>query len=205
MANRIKSIGAKTVHKKSNFHTPNVRLNFTEDKKDTFGLNAYARELAKGLEEKLNEGNNIKTPNAKSLMKVIVLDSKNESSLKEFKQHLASLTNYMIDNGYNISPLPKIKFIHNNIENANNMLGVTAYYNPNNKSITLFTLNRHPKDILRSYAHEMIHHKQNLENRLTDISGQNINEDDYLKEIEREAYEEGNMMFRSWENSLNKK
>ena len=51
----------------------------------------------------------------------------------------------------------------------------------------------------------MIHHKQNLEKRLTNISGQNVNEDGYLKEIEREAYEEGNMVFRSWENGLNKK
>jgi len=118
---------------------------------------------------------------------------------------LASLTNYMIDNGYNISPLPKVKFINNDIENAQNILGTTAYYNPNDKSVTLFTLNRHPKDILRSYAHEMIHHKQNLENRLTNISGQNVNEDGYLKEIEREAYEEGNMVFRSWENGVNKK
>ena len=74
---------------------------------------------------------------------------------------------------------------------------------PNEKSITLYTLNRHPKDILRSYAHEMIHHKQNLEGKLTDIEGHNINEDDYLKELEREAYEYGNgMYFRGWENSL---
>jgi len=205
MANRIKSIGAKTVHKKSNFHTPNVRLTFAENEKDTFGLNAYARELAKELEEELKEANNIKTSKAKSLTNILVLDSKDKSSLKEFKKHLASLTNYMIDNGYNVSPLPKVKFINNDIENAQNVLGTTAYYNPNDKSVTLFTLNRHPKDILRSYAHEMVHHKQNLENRLTNISGQNINEDDYLKEIEREAYEEGNMMFRSWENGLNKK
>ena len=205
MKNRIKSIGAKTVHKKPNFHTPNVRLTFTENEKDPFGLNAYARELVKELEEELKEANDIRTSKAKPLVNFLVLDSKNKSSLKEFKNHLASLTNYMIDNGYNISPLPKVKFINNDVENAQNMLGTTAYYNPSDKSITLFTLNRHPKDILRSYAHEMIHHEQNLENRLTNISGQNVNEDDRLKEIEREAYEEGNMAFRSWENGLNKK
>ena len=75
--------------------------------------------------------------------------------------------------------------------------------NPNDKSITLYTYGRHPKDILRSYAHEMIHHKQNLEGRLTGIQGQNINQDDHLKELEAEAYTYGNgLLFRGWENSL---
>jgi hypothetical protein len=48
----------------------------------------------------------------------------------------------------------------------------------------------------------MIHHFQNLEDRLVNIKTFNINEDDYLKELEREAYEKGNLMFRGWENSL---
>ena len=92
-------------------------------------------------------------------------------------------------------------FIEDDTKNAQDLLGKTAHYDPNNKSITLYTLNRHPKDILRSYAHEMIHHKQNLEGRLTNIQGQNVNEDDYLKEIELEAYRDGNgKFFREWEN-----
>jgi hypothetical protein len=33
----------------------------------------------------------------------------------------------------------------------------------------------------------MIHHKQNLEGKLQNINTQNINEDDYLKELELEA------------------
>jgi hypothetical protein len=120
----------------------------------------------------------------------------------EFIEKLISLTDYIMDH-IDIEPLPDINFIEDDTENANNMLGKTAYYDPNGKSITLYTLNRHPKDILRSYAHEMIHHKQNLEGKLTDIEGHNINEDDYLKELEREAYEYGNgMYFRGWENSL---
>ena len=96
----------------------------------------------------------------------------------------------------------KAELIRNDIENAKDILGTTAYYDPNLKSITLYTFNRHPKDVLRSYSHEMLHHMQNLENRLTKISTTNINEDDYLKELEREAYEKGNMLFREWENAL---
>jgi hypothetical protein len=119
--------------------------------------------------------------------------------MEELKPYLASLTQYMINSGMELAPLPKVIFKNDKI-NAEDVLSRTAHYNPNNNSITLFISKRHPKDILRSYAHEMIHHNQNLENRLNNISTTNINEDDYLKEIEREAYEKGNMIFRGWEN-----
>ena len=137
--------------------------------------------------------------------KIIVTPTSKQQNLEnnpEFKELLVSLTMHMMDN-INIEPLPDLIFIEDDTKNAKNLLGKTAYYNPENKSITLYTLNRHPKDILRSYAHEMIHHKQNLEGKLTNIQGQNINEDDYLKELEREAYEYGNgLLFRGWENSI---
>jgi hypothetical protein len=119
----------------------------------------------------------------------------------EFKELLISLTMYMMDH-INIEPLPDLIFIEDDVQNAKDMLGRTAHYNHNDKCITLYTYGRHPKDILRSYAHEMIHHKQNLEGRLQNqINTQNINEDDYLKEIELEAYRDGNgRFFREWEN-----
>jgi len=121
---------------------------------------------------------------------------------KDFIEKLVSLTDYMMDH-INIEPLPDVNFVEDDVKNADDFFGKTAYYNPNNKSITLYTLKRHPKDILRSFAHEMVHHKQNLEGRLTNIQGHNINEDDYLKELELEAYRDGNgKYFRGWENSI---
>jgi hypothetical protein len=121
----------------------------------------------------------------------------------EFKELLVSLTMYMMDH-INIEPLPDLVFIEDDAQNAKDLLGRTAHYNHNDKCITLYTYGRHPKDILRSYAHEMIHHKQNLEGKLKDqISTQNINDDDYLKELEAEAYTYGNgLLFRGWENSI---
>jgi hypothetical protein len=120
----------------------------------------------------------------------------------DFIEKLVSLTDYMMDH-INIEPLPDVNFVEDDTKNADDFFGKTAYYNPNNKSITLYTLKRHPKDVLRSFAHEMVHHKQNLEGKLNNIEGQNINEDDYLKELEREAYEYGNgLLFRGWENSI---
>jgi len=118
------------------------------------------------------------------------------------EESFVSLSRYMIDNGMNIKPLPKIKVIKDDEENASLLLGKTAYYDPNNQSITLYTMNRHPKDVLRSFAHEMVHHEQNLEGRLNNINTTNTNEDGNLPEIEKEAYEKGNMMLRNWEDKI---
>ena len=43
-----------------------------------------------------------------------------------------------------------------------------AYYNPDSKKICVCVQGRQTADILRSIAHEMIHHKQNQDNRLKD-------------------------------------
>jgi hypothetical protein len=141
---------------------------------DPFGIKAYAREL-------VNEA---------------LKDTWNP------KESFVSLSKFMIDNGMNITPLPKIKVIKDDKENASNLLGKTAYYDPNNKSITLFTMDRHPKDILRSFSHEMVHHEQNLNGKLNNINTTNTNEDGDLPEIEREAYEKGNIMLRNWEDTI---
>jgi hypothetical protein len=122
---------------------------------------------------------------------------------QQILDNIKSLTEYMIKQGLNIKPLPKLKFIDNDEENANNFFGKTAYYNPIDNLIVLYTKNRHPKDICRSYSHEMTHHLQNLENRLQNITTQNTNEDDNLLELEKEAYLKGNIIFRNWTDSIN--
>lgn len=124
------------------------------------------------------------------------------SNLMNFKQALASLTKYMLEQNLNIKPLPKIKIINNDFKNAKNILGKTAHYNPTDCSITLYTLDRHPKDILRSYSHEMVHRIQDNEGRLNNINTTNTNEDSNLQELEKEAYLNGNMIFRNWEDSI---
>jgi len=120
----------------------------------------------------------------------------------DFRNALASLTKHMMDQGLNITPLPKLRIISNDTQNAENILGKTAYYDPNNCSITLYTLNRHPKDVLRSYSHEMIHRIQDNEGRLNNVNTTNTNEDSNLQELEKEAYLNGNIIFRNWEDSI---
>jgi hypothetical protein len=125
-----------------------------------------------------------------------------EPSEHDYPKLIKSLTEYMLDKGMNISPLPKVKFVDDDIENARDFFGKTAYYDPNNRVIVLYTMERHPKDVMRSFAHEMIHHMQNCDDRLGGITTQNTNEEGDLPEIEREAYEKGNMTFRNWTDTL---
>jgi len=119
----------------------------------------------------------------------------------DFKPLIKSLTVSMEKDGLTLKPYPKVKFIHTDSKNADNFFGKTAYYDPNNNEVVLYTLGRHPKDILRSYAHELIHVHQNHEDRLHDITTDDVNADEELEKLEREAYETGNIMFRSWTNS----
>ena len=84
-------------------------------------------------------------------------------------------------------------------------LGKTAYYNPDKMEITLFVDKRHVKDILRSLSHELVHHTQNCRGDFNNskIAGEQgyAQKDPHLREMEREAYELGNMCFRDWEDN----
>ena len=88
--------------------------------------------------------------------------------------------------------------------NQSNVLGKTAYYDPQSLEIHIFVDGRHSKDMLRSIAHELIHHRQNLEDRL-DTGGYNgpgyYLENDELKDIEHEAMLEGNATMREYEDT----
>ena len=90
-------------------------------------------------------------------------------------------------------------------KNAGKPLGKTAYYDPQSMSVTIYTDNRHTKDILRSLAHELVHHTQN-ENGMLNDSGYHgagyAQKNKDLRKSEKEAYLKGNMCFRDWEDGL---
>ena len=97
-----------------------------------------------------------------------------EQTKLQLKDYITSLTDYMLDIGMNITPLPEV-IVKKDAINASNFFGKTAYYSPSDMTIVLYTEGRHPKDVVRSFAHEMIHHIQNLEGRLGDINTTNTN------------------------------
>ena len=163
---------------------------------------AKKKKLKSGFEyiKKRKEASKKKTQRLKKQKLNEVLNPKTFN----FDPLLKSIIQSMENDGLNLKPYPKVIFKHNEESNADNFFGMTAYYAPDSNEIVLYTLGRHPKDIMRSFAHELVHVHQNHEDRLHDITTDDVNADEHLERLEREAYETGNIMFRSWTNNLTK-
>ena len=135
-----------------------------------------------------------------------------QDPINEYEDHIAAINyvpyiagilEHMVRKGMKVLPLPEIK-TREDQENAANVFGRTAYYDPTKKEVVLYVTGRHPKDVLRSFCHEMIHHMQNLEGRLPAFTTANTQEDSALNEIEKEAHYLGSMTMREWEDSVKK-
>ena len=92
------------------------------------------------------------------------------------------------------------------LNNAANPLGKTGAYSPHMMEIILYVDKRHPKDILRSFSHELVHHAQNCRGEFD--RDMNFGEgyaqvDEHMRKMEKEAYLEGQMNLRDWENTRN--
>jgi len=72
---------------------------------------------------------------------------------------------------------------------------VTSFggYKPASKEIEIVTGERHPMDVFRTVAHELVHHKQNEDGRLTSSEDGNTGSD-----IENEANSEAGKILRYW-------
>ena len=93
-------------------------------------------------------------------------------------------------------------------ENAKNILGKTAFYDPDKFEVTAFITGRHIKDIMRSVSHELVHHTQNCKGLLNNDEHAEegyAQKDKHLREMEKEAYLKGNMIFRDFEDSIKTK
>ena len=106
--------------------------------------------------------------------------------------------------GMKIDPLPSVQLVDSsNVKNSrSDLLISTGGYIPALNSIVLYIDNRHIKDILRSYCHELVHHNQNLENSdyLKRVLGRldDLVDNAQLEEIEGDAYLRGNLLFRKF-------
>ena len=93
-------------------------------------------------------------------------------------------------------------------ENASDLLGKTAFYDPMEKMVALFVDGRHPKDILRSFSHELVHHLQNERgefDNLGEVGEGYAQTNQHLRKMEEEAYLEGNLNLRDWTDGLQSK
>jgi hypothetical protein len=95
-------------------------------------------------------------------------------------------------------------FLHEDEANAANALGKSAFYDPGKMEVHLYTTGRHPKDILRSMCHELIHHTQNCRGEFDGVMEAGAGyaqKNEHLRMMEKEAYQ-GCIVLRDWEDSL---
>lgn len=114
-----------------------------------------------------------------------------------YEKYIKSLADFMVEEGYTVRPLPK--FVLSD-KKQHGLFIRTGHYDIENGVITVFINGRHPKDVLRTIAHELIHHKQSEEGLLTsDISyDEQLTRNKDILPLEEEAYLKGNIVFRSW-------
>lgn len=141
--------------------------------------------------------------------KIKAADQTMGESLKEGKENLQQMVNDFLpfaQKRMGFNEPPKVKFFDDE-ENAEKDFGYTAHYEPATKIITLYTSGRHNTDIIRSLSHELIHHTQNCRG---DLENNNVTSEDYaqnddhLRDMEKEAYLDGNLIMRDWQDSRRK-
>ena len=91
---------------------------------------------------------------------------------------------------------PPTVYFDTDEKNGTLPLGKTAFYDPNNFEIHIFVDGRHPKDILRSMAHELVHHVQNEQGSLSTNGYAGVGyaqKNPHLRDMEKDAYERGNI------------
>lgn len=85
------------------------------------------------------------------------------------KNHINDLVNYACQH-LGISQPPHIEVIDDKEYSKNNKS--FGGYSPHNSSIKVNAAGRHIADVLRTLAHELVHHKQNEDGRLTQNAGE---------------------------------
>ena len=95
-----------------------------------------------------------------------------------------------------------------NVGNAGKVFAPTGHYDPQSSKVVIYVDHRHPKDILRSLAHELVHHKQNCAGHFDGAVSTDpgyAQRDQHMREMEGDAYRTGNvMLFRDWEDNYKK-
>lgn len=126
--------------------------------------------------------------------------------LKVLKEHIIGLCEFFTEQGVDIKPYPRVIFKRNN--STEDITAPTGAYQPGGNIITLFVNGRHCKDVLNTFSHELWHRHQDVKGQLDpEKLGESTNYsegNDYLKEIEHEAFRQGNVMRRMYTEKLQK-
>jgi len=184
-----------TLYTNNPVHPPSSKqLKALKDAAIESGLHLYVgNHRVDTYESVLNEG------------KSLFIEHMMPNDMDVFKTHLAQLFGYLKEE-LQLKTVPGVKLVSDE-KNADKVLGRTAYYNPDEKLVVLYITNRHQKDILRSFAHEIIHHWQHENEKLHEVRDEETGTKDpqyaqnnpWLRQMEKQAYLLGNILFRDWE------
>lgn len=120
-----------------------------------------------------------------------------------YARAMRSIADFMEENGLGVRPFPHVRLSD---EPQDGLFIRTGYYQPETSTVVVFMRDRHPKDVLRSFAHEMVHHAQNLRGEnLKYTEADSVLGSDSLEKLESEAYLRGNILFRKWTESIQKR
>lgn len=132
----------------------------------------------------------------------------------DLEKYVSSMILYFESLGFVLTPYPTVEFSKEEKQD-NELLGYTGHYLYDDKHIIIYTEGRHIKDIMRSLAHELVHHNQfmrgiTLDNvdvmKLSDPSWSE--KEEFLKHLEDysylegDAYLRGSMLFRTWTDAI---
>ena len=108
---------------------------------------------------------------------------------QEVRSHIDNFIDYACKH-LEIEERPEIELVNDKTHALEN----TSFgqYRPGEKKITVNIAGRHTADVLRTLAHEMVHHKQNLKGELYNEAGQTGSE------IENEANSMAGIMMRNY-------
>ena len=121
-----------------------------------------------------------------------------------YKNCIRSLVEFLLENDFTCRPIPPVHLHRIAQDEQNPFKQFTGYFRPDSFEIHLFLHGRHPKDVLRTLAHELVHVKQFNEDRLAQ-GGANLEDDPELRECELEAFTQGNLGFRMWTEQMDEK
>lgn len=94
------------------------------------------------------------------LTESLQLQLSEELTRKDLAPMLSSFVSFASEK-LGIKSMPSVRY-----KNDDDDYNSFAAYNPSSNELSISTLNRHPMDIFRSVAHELVHHKQNENGKL---------------------------------------
>ena len=143
-------------------------------KKHNVDVDVLKQELKKGIKVEKEHTKSVKSA-ARIAMDHLVEDPEYYTKLAKLnleeglnKDLVSEFMKHVMDE-LKLKNLPKIALSNNSQEAID--LRSWGGYQPSNKSIHIVIAKRHPADIFRTLAHELVHYKQDLEGRLKPDSG----------------------------------